>query len=246
MSTVLTLLCLCSLTLWTTTDGKVLTPQLTSKIEEFVENLMQCRKGVGLSLAVVKGNETWTRGFGMADKASGRPVNSSTLFGIGSVTKAFTSTFLAMLIEESQGKYTWQTPIKDILGNDFKLGDEYLTSHVTIRDVLLHRTGLSAPLTPLFAGFPPTVTREQFANLLQYLPMSGLFRDEFNYNNWMYALAGRVGEVMGGASWEELLHQRIFQPLQMTDSRVIGYNVEVDADIFALPYVQLRNEIVLS
>ncbi|PVD35050.1 hypothetical protein C0Q70_06331 [Pomacea canaliculata] len=45
----------------------------------------------------------------------------------------------------------------------------------------------------------------------------------------MYVLAGRVAEVMGGASWEELLHQRIFQPLQMTDSRVIGYDVEVDA-----------------
>ncbi|PVD35051.1 hypothetical protein C0Q70_06332 [Pomacea canaliculata] len=73
MSTVLTLLCLCSLTLWTTADGKVLTPQLTSRIEAFVENLLQCRGVVGLSLAVVKGNETWTRGFGMADKASGRP-----------------------------------------------------------------------------------------------------------------------------------------------------------------------------
>ncbi|PVD35054.1 hypothetical protein C0Q70_06335 [Pomacea canaliculata] len=185
MSTVLTLLCLCSLTLWTTADGKVLTPQLTSKIEEFVENLMQCRKGVGLSLAVVKGNETWTRGFGMADKASGRLVNSSTLFGIGSVTKAFTSTILAMLIEESRGR-------------------------------------------------------------LQYLPASGQFRDEFNYNNWMYGLAGRVAEVMGGASWEELLHQRIFQPLQMNDSRVIGYDVEVDADNFAFPYVHVRNEVVLS
>ncbi|XP_025085225.1 uncharacterized protein LOC112558780 [Pomacea canaliculata] len=207
---------------------------------------MQCRKGVGLSLAVVKGNETWTRGFGMADKASGRPVTSSTLFYIASVTKAFTSTLLAMLIEDSQGKYTWQTPIKDILGNDFKLADEYLTSHVTIRDILLHRTGLTSSGIALLSGFPPTVTREQFTNRLQYLPPSGLFRDKFNYNNWMYALAGRVAEVMGGASWEELLHQRIFYPLQMNDSRVTGYNVEVDADNFALPYVQLRNKIVLS
>ncbi|PVD35053.1 hypothetical protein C0Q70_06334 [Pomacea canaliculata] len=246
MSTVLTLLCLCSLTLWTTADGKVLTPQLTSRIEAFVENLMQCRKGVGLSLAVVKGNETWTRGFGMADKASGRLVNSSTLFGIGSVTKAFTSTILAMLIEESRGKYTWQTPIKDILGNDFQLADEYLTSHVTIKDILLHRTGLTTSIISLYAGYPATFTREQFTNRLQYLPASGLFRDEWNYNNWMYGLAGRVAEVMGGASWEELLHQRIFQPLQMNDSRVIGYDVEVDVDNFALPYVYVRNELVLS
>lgn len=80
----------------------MLTPELTSKIEAYVKEFMQCRGVVGLSLAVVKGKETWTRGFGMADIASERPVYSSTLFIIASVTKAFTSTLLGMLMDESK------------------------------------------------------------------------------------------------------------------------------------------------
>lgn len=103
MSTVLILLCLCSLALRTAADVNVLTPELTSKIEAYVKEFMQCRGVVGLSLAVVKGNETWTRGFGLADKGSGRPVTSSTLFGIASLSKAFTATLLGILIDESKG-----------------------------------------------------------------------------------------------------------------------------------------------
>ncbi|PVD35059.1 hypothetical protein C0Q70_06340 [Pomacea canaliculata] len=246
MSTVLILLCLCSLALRTAADVNVLTPELTSKIEAYVKEFMQCRGVVGLSLAVVKGNETWTRGFGMADKPSERPVNSSTLFIIASVTKAFTSTLLGMLMDESKSGYTWKTPIKDILGSDFQLFNDYITNHTTVKDILTHRTGLTDASLPMYAGFIPEMSRQNFTRLLKYLPALKAFRDEYNYNNWMYALAGRIAEVMGGSSWEELLKQRIFHPLQMNDSRIVGYNVDVDADNFALPYVWLRNEVVVS
>lgn len=83
-------------------------------------------------------------------------------------------------------------------------------------------------------------------SLLRYLPMATSPRDAWSYNNWMYALAGRVAEVMGKASWEELLQTRIYQPLQMTDSRVLGHDVQVTDNKMALPYVQLGNDLVLS
>lgn len=82
-------------------QGSVFTPEQTTLVQDFVENLMQCRGITGLTLAVVKGNETWTRGFGVADRESGRKVNSATLFGIGSVTKAFTSAILSLFINET-------------------------------------------------------------------------------------------------------------------------------------------------
>lgn len=83
------------------TQGSVFTPEQMTHLQDFVENLMQCRGITGLTLAVVKGNEKWTRGFGVADRESGRKVSSSTLFGIGSVTKAFTSAILSLFIEET-------------------------------------------------------------------------------------------------------------------------------------------------
>ena len=62
----------------------------------------------------------------------------------------------------------------------------------------------------------------------------------------MYGLAGRVAEVMGGASWVELLQTRLFQPLGMSDSRVLGRTVTVDANNFAAPYIQTGNDVVPS
>ena len=81
---------------------------------------------------------------------------------------------------------------------------------------------------------------------LRYLSVSSLFRDEFDYNNWMYGLAGRVAEVIGGASWEELLRTRLFRPLGMSDSRVLGQTVTVEAGNFARPYIQTGSDVVPS
>ncbi|XP_070197671.1 uncharacterized protein [Littorina saxatilis] len=227
------------------THGSVFTPEQTTSLLEFVDNLMQCRGIVGLSMAVVRGNDTWTRGFGLADRETGRTVSSSTLFGIGSVTKAFTSAILSLFINET-GKYAWTTPVSDILGEDFAFIDDQLTRHVTIKDLLTHRTGLQATNIPLFANLPNGMTPDQFAQRLKYLPVAAPFRDKFEYNNWMYGLAGRIIEVMGGASWEELLRTRLFEPLGMTDSRVLGRTVTVQASNFAKPYVQVGDDVVPS
>ena len=96
-----TLLCLVLVSSSPIAGGTVFTPEQTTLLQEFVETLMQCRGITGLTLAVVRGNDTWTKGFGVADKESGRNVSSSTLFGIGSVTKAFTSAILSLFINET-------------------------------------------------------------------------------------------------------------------------------------------------
>ena len=95
-----TLLCLL-LSGISVSQGAVFTPSQVTMLQDFTEHLMECRGIPGLTLAVVKDNETWTRGFGMADKESKRDVSSSTLFGIGSVTKSFTSAILSLFINET-------------------------------------------------------------------------------------------------------------------------------------------------
>nr|KAG5699667.1 hypothetical protein BaRGS_005115 [Batillaria attramentaria] len=100
--------------------------QLLSDLQEFVDVTMKCKELPGLTMAVVKGNETWAKGFGVADKETGRPVTTSTLFGIGSITKSFTTAILAMLLNDT-GRYTWETPVKDILGEDFQLGRQVVS-----------------------------------------------------------------------------------------------------------------------
>ena len=55
--------------------------------------------------------------------------------------------------------YSWETPVVDILGPDFRLGDDYITQHVTLRDLLSHRTGLAPNNIPIFTGSPDSMTR---------------------------------------------------------------------------------------
>lgn len=81
--------------------GSVFNSDQIHSLETFVNSLIECRNIPGLTLAVVRGNETFTRGFGVVNMTSGRNVTSSSLFGIGSLTKAFTTSLLAMLLNET-------------------------------------------------------------------------------------------------------------------------------------------------
>ncbi len=38
--------------------------------------------------------------------------------------------------------FTWDTKVADVLDDNFALYDDYVTRHVTVRDLLLHRTGV--------------------------------------------------------------------------------------------------------
>ncbi|XP_046368721.2 penicillin-binding protein 4-like [Haliotis rufescens] len=217
-----------------------------SKVGMFVEEVMRCRQVPGLTLAVVKGAETWTRGFGQADIEQGVNVTKDTLFGIGSVTKAFTSTLLAMMLDESNGGLTWTSKVKDVLGPDFAFVDEERTRETTLRDLLTHRTGLHPAVPPLFAGLDHNLTTTEFAKRFSFLPEVKPSRDAFEYNNWGYALLGHIVEVLSGESYEATLEKRIFKPLGMNQSRVLGKTITVKTPEMAKPYFDVENELILT
>ena len=58
-------------------------------------------------------------------------------------------------------RFTWDTPIVDILGKEFQLYNETLTQHISLRDILSHRTGIPGYMVPLLAGYPTDVTRKE-------------------------------------------------------------------------------------
>lgn len=83
------------------TSGEVLSPELKDEVNMFVNDVLACRKISGLTLAVVKSEETWIKGYGKADMALDRAVDADTQFLIGSLTKAFTALAIGMLLKES-------------------------------------------------------------------------------------------------------------------------------------------------
>src|SRR5262249_20124066 len=108
--------------------------------DTFVWNIMQDWKIPGLAISILKNNEViFLHGFGKRDVDEGKDVTPQTLFPIGSCTKAFTVTSIAILADE--GKLDWDTPVKRYLPT-FKLFDLFATEHMTARDLVTHRSGL--------------------------------------------------------------------------------------------------------
>ena len=108
--------------------------------DQIINQALQSWYIPGVAVAVVKGDKTLhMKGHGFRDLEQGLPITEHTRFPIASMTKPFTAMGSAILVEE--GLLNWDQPISDVLP-DFRLYDDYATSHATLRDLLSHRTGL--------------------------------------------------------------------------------------------------------
>jgi CubicO group peptidase (beta-lactamase class C family) len=94
----------------------------------------------GMAIAIVKdGKVVVAKGYGVRKLGDPAPVDGKTLFEIASNSKAFTAAGLAMLVDE--GKLAWDDPVTKHLPG-FQMYDSYVTGQMTVRDLLVHRSGL--------------------------------------------------------------------------------------------------------
>jgi CubicO group peptidase (beta-lactamase class C family) len=166
---------------------------------------------------------------GLRDPARQAPVTADTLFAIGSSTKAFTTCLMAMLVDD--GKLAWDEPVRRWLP-DFALADATIGARLTPRDLVTHRSGM--PRHDL-VWYGATFDRAAMVKRLRHLPLNHDLRSEFQYNNLMYLTAGHLAEQVGGASWEDLVRQRILQPLDMPRANFRVAAMQADAD-HAVPH----------
>jgi CubicO group peptidase (beta-lactamase class C family) len=167
----------------------------------------------GLAVGIVASNHLlWAKGYGVEVIDGNAPVTADTRFCIGSCTKAFTAAALAVLVDE--GKLEWDKPLRKILPG-FRMHNEIATRCATLRDLILHRTGLPGHD---FAYLTSPTTRAGLLRRLRYLLATAGFRTRFVYSNLMYVVAGAVLEHVAGRSWEDFVRERLFAPLGMHDS----------------------------
>ena len=108
-------------------------------LDRFVEQTMQEFGVPGIALAIVKdGKVVLARGYGVKTLGTTDKVDAQTQFGIASNTKVFTAVALGILVE--QGKLQWDKPVIDYLPW-FAMYDPFVTRELTIRDLLVHRSG---------------------------------------------------------------------------------------------------------
>ncbi|MHB1194782.1 MAG: serine hydrolase [Longimicrobiales bacterium] len=164
----------------------------------------------GLALAVVKdGALAFAEGYGVADLATGAPVDVNTLFALSSCTKAFTAAALGVLVDE--GKVSWDDPVTKHLPW-FRLRDAWLTRELTVRDILTHRSGLGATD---FLWRSSGATTRGILEKLALVDSAYSLRSGFAYQNVMFSAAGEVIAAVSGTPWADFVRARLLGPLGM-------------------------------
>lgn len=185
------------------------------ELDRIAEQAIVDWKIPGLAVAVVeKGKITHVAGYGVREADTSLPVDGDTLFGIGSTTKAFTTTAIAMLVAD--GRMSWDDPVRKHLPY-FRLNDPCADAAVTFRDIVSHRTGLPRH-DRLWDNSP--WGREEIIRRIGEIGLSAPFRNEYQYQNIMFIAAGEAVASVSGRPWESFLRERILGPLAMTRTRL--------------------------
>jgi len=207
---------------------------------EWIEEGMEEWSIPGMAVAVVKDGEViFESGFGLRRKGSGDRVDENTVFGIASVSKNMTAAALAVLADE--GKLSWDDRVVDHIPW-FELSDPHATSQVTIRDLLLHRTGVGRILGNRLQ-FMTEASRDEVIYRTRYMDFEAPFRYGFVYNNVMYSLAGQVVEYVEGVSWDDFLEERFFTPLGMRNTNTSITKLDESGNV-AWPHQEIKGEVV--
>ena len=208
-------------------------PDTQSKIDSVVNDFRSVWQVPGIALGIIKDNNIYLKkGYGYADVEKQIPVTSQTLFSIGSSTKSFTACGLAMLADE--GKVSWEDPVSRHLPI-FRLKNKWASDSATLIDILSHQTGLAGHGFMQFS-IARQYDRREIVKRLRHLEFSSSFRTEFIYQNQMYQVATVLLEELSGKSWETLMEDKLFAPLQMNSTTFWGYENRVDSNNFTKRY----------
>lgn len=214
-----------------------LSAQSLEQLDTEIEQIMSDWDVPGLALSVVRGDEViYAKGYGYRNVEAKTPVNENTLFAIGSSSKAFTALAVAQLADE--GLLELDKPVIDYLP-DFRMHDPYVTRHLTVRDLLCHRSGL--PRHDL-VWYGSDRSRQELYHSLAYLEPSAGFREVFQYQNLMFMTAGYLTGQLKGKTWEAVVQEQILTPLQMQRAN-FSVNAMQQDDNHALPYGKKEEEV---
>ncbi|QYF95949.1 serine hydrolase [Massilia sp. PAMC28688] len=193
-------------------------PASAYDLEADVQRAMKVFDVPGVAIAIVKdGKVVATRGFGVRELGKPTPVDGKTIFEIASNSKAFTAAALAMLVDE--GKLKWDDPVTKHLP-DFQMYDPYVTHEMTVRDLLVHRSGLGLGAGDLLWWPTTQFSTDDIIHRLRYIKPATSFRNSYAYDNLLYIVAGKIIAQKSGKSWGETIRERILKPVGMNDTTV--------------------------
>src|SRR5947209_1806205 len=193
--------------------GRALFPPRPT-IDTLVQKTMQEWQVPGLALVVVQGDRLLhLQGYGVRAIGKPAPMSPDTIFPIASCTKSFTTLAMGMLVDD--GRLRWDDPVRKHLPY-FHLSDPLADAAVTLRDLVTHRTGVGGHDLLWYGSGWSLEERIKHAGKLD---LEVPFRAGFRYQVVMFGAAGVAAGNAAGTSWQDLVTQRILDPLGMKATR---------------------------
>ena len=190
-------------------------PTILPVLETYINQAMTAEGVPGAIMVVVKnGKMIYSKGFGVKIYGKKDPVDQHTPFALASLTKNFTNTLIARLVD--QGKLNWDDKVSKYLP-DFQLRDSKISQEMTISDILTHRSGL-----PGFSGDTLNElgwTAPEIVKAMKKIPQEGGYRKSFTYQNILVGLMGEIIEKVTGKSLLQNYQEEIFQPAGLVETK---------------------------
>ena len=187
-----------------------------SGFEARAEAVRHAAEVPGMAIAIVEnGSVTLARGFGVRKLGSPETVDADTIFMTGSTGKAMTTAALATLVEA--GKLKWDDPVADHIPG-FQMYDPWVTREMTVRDLLVHRSGLGLGAGDLLVIPRGTLSRAEVVQRLRFIKPARSFRSGYAYDNILYIVAGHVIDLVSGQPYEDYIREHLFRPAGMLHS----------------------------
>ncbi|HEY0241156.1 MAG TPA: serine hydrolase [Gemmatimonadaceae bacterium] len=192
-----------------------------SALRTIVQDRVATKRAQGIVVAVLeRGKPPRLHTAGISGLA-GVPLDGNTVFEIGSITKAFTGALLAEMV--SRGDVKLDDPISKYLPSTVRVPSRNRKA-ITLLDLATQSSGLPR----LATNMRPADMANPYADysvdrLYEFLSTYRLTRDpgeRYEYSNFGMGLLGHVLALRAGKSYEELLKERILDPLGMSDTRV--------------------------
>ncbi|HKV62373.1 MAG TPA: serine hydrolase domain-containing protein [Candidatus Acidoferrum sp.] len=191
----------------------------SANVDEFVSAELRAQHIPGLALAVVRdGKIVRAAGYGVANVELGVPTKPESIFQTGSVGKQFTATAVMMLVEEGK------------VGLDVKIskyfpGSPAAWKDIAVRHLLTHTSGIPDYTEEKTGGainMRADYTEEELVKKIAALPLDFQPGEKWSYSNSGYLLLGVLIHHVTGEFYGDFLQRRVFQPVQMTSTRIIS------------------------
>jgi len=215
--------CLCFILVVVLATGEAVSKEnpyesaVTTARSEIWKAINSGKCGSATAAIMVDGKVVYAEGFGMANREKSIPVNVSTLFNIGSISKVYVATAIMLLVDD--GKVSLDRPVTDYLP-EFKMADDRYRK-ITVRMTLNHVSGIPGTEGNDSFGFryDDNVKKETIDTLsrahLKHAPGAMAV-----YCNDGFTLAEMIVERVSGRRYIDFLNERIFKPLGLKNTGI--------------------------